>query len=165
VAVVEDEIEPADPEAGPEEPLLPAGVPAGDPRGGAEGEPGEEHGERGLEDDGLGLGEATDDVGRQDRGEEVEALVARRADGAHLPPGGRRRGAGAAGPVVGRGQVVPRVAGAERGVGGEHARRRAERHGRAPLAGPPKGSFGCSAQHGQIMLQLTEVKLCFNKAT
>lgn len=153
MAVVEDEIEPADPEPGLEEPLLPAGVPAGEPRGSAEGEPGEDSGERGLEDHGLRLGEAADDVDGEDRRQEVEALIAPRADGVHLPlPLGHRRAAAA---PVAPAKVVPRVASAERGVDGEHVRRRAGRHGRA-LAEPrrekgdrqlrlTKGSFAYSA--------------------
>jgi hypothetical protein len=58
-------------------------------------------------------------------GEEVEALVAGGADGADLPAAVGQAEAGA---VDGGGEVEARLAGAEGGVGGEHARRRA-RHG------------------------------------
>jgi len=85
VVVVEDAVEAADPEPGAEELLVAGGVLAGEPGGGAEGEPGEQRGERHPEEDGLGLGEAADDVEGEDRGQEVEALVLGRANGPDLP--------------------------------------------------------------------------------
>lgn len=85
MVVVEDAVEAADPEPGAEELLVALGVLAGEPGGGAEGEPGEQREERNPEDDGLGLGEAADDVEREDRGQEVEALVPGRAYGSDLP--------------------------------------------------------------------------------
>ena len=85
MVVVEDAVEAADPEPGIEELLVAGGVVAGEPRAGAEGEPGEERGERRPEEDGLGLGEAADDVEGEDGGQEVEALVPRRAHRPHLP--------------------------------------------------------------------------------
>lgn len=85
MVVVEDAVEAADPEPGAEELLVALGVLAGEPGGGAEGEPGEQREERDPEDDGLGLGEAADDVEREDRGQEVEALVPGRAYGSDLP--------------------------------------------------------------------------------
>ena len=135
MAVVEEAVEAADPVPGPEQPRLPAGVPAGEPDGGAEGEPAEQRSERRLEEQGLGTGEAADGVDGEDRRQEVEALVPRRANGAHLPvppPAAGHRGA-ARGAVAAAVVVVPGVARAERGVVREHARRRAGRHGRRSL--------------------------------
>ena len=139
MVVVEDAVEAADPEPGIEELLVAGGVVAGEPRAGAEGEPGEERGERRPEEDGLGLGEAADDVEGEDGGQEVEALVPRRAHRPHLPvaepaaaaaAAARQRHAAAAAVAAAAAgaEVVPGVAGAEGGVVGEHARRRA-RHG------------------------------------
>ena len=138
MVVVEDAVEAADPEPGIEELLVAGGVVAGEPRAGAEGEPGEERGERRPEEDGLGLGEAADDVEGEDGGQEVEALVPRRAHRPHLPvaepaaapaAARQRRAAAAAVAAAAAGaEVVPGVAGAEGGVVGEHVRRRA-RHG------------------------------------
>jgi hypothetical protein len=138
MAVVEEAVEPADPVPGPEQPRLPAGVPAGEPGGGAEGEPAEQRRERRLEEHGLGTGEAADGVDGEHRRQEVEALVPRRAHGAHLPvppPAAGHRGA-ARGAVAAEVVVVPGVARAERGVVREHARRRAGRHGRGSVPPP-----------------------------
>lgn len=131
VAVVEEAVEAADPVAGPEQPLLAAGIPATEPGRGAEGEPAEERREGRLEEHGLGLGEAADGVHREHRLQEVEAVVPRRAHGAHLPvspPAARHRGAARAA-VAAEVVVVPRIAGAEGAVVREHAHRRAGRHG------------------------------------
>jgi hypothetical protein len=141
VAVVEEAVEAADPVPGPEQPLLPAGVPAAEPGCGAEGDPAEERREGRLEEHGLGLGEAADGVDREHRLQEVEALVPRRAHGAHLPvapPAARHRDA-ARGAVAAEVVVVPRIAGAEAGVVREHARRRAARHGCVCVIDPLSG--------------------------
>lgn len=122
---VVDAVEAADPEARAEEPLVAGGVVSGEPGEGTKGKPGEEGSDGGLEEEGLGLGEAADDVEGEDGGEEVEALVAGGADGADLPAAVGQAEAGA---VDGGGEVEAWLAGAEGGVGGEHARRRA-RHG------------------------------------